>query len=163
MPSFDITSKTDAQTLDNAINVARKDILGRFDFKNSKSTIDLDKKNVSLSITTEDEMRLDSIIDTIRSRMIKQKLDPRSLDLSKEHYSSGMFIKKDIKVREGIDKEYSKKIMKVIKDSKVKVTTQVMDDIIRVSGKKIDDLQMTIAALRSAAEIDIPLQFVNMK
>lgn len=163
MPSFDITSKTDAQTLDNAINVARKDILGRFDFKNSKSTIDLDKKNVSISITTEDEMRLDSIIDTIRSRMIKQKLDPRSLDLSKEHYSSGMVIKKDIKVREGIDKEYSKKIMKVIKDSKVKVTTQVMDDIIRVSGKKIDDLQMTIAALRTAEEIDIPLQFVNMK
>jgi uncharacterized protein YajQ (UPF0234 family) len=101
MPSFDITSKTDAQTLDNAINVARKDILGRFDFKNSKSTIDLDKKNVSLSITTEDEMRLDSIIDTIRSRMIKQKLDPRSLDLSKEHYSSGMVIKKILKfVRE---------------------------------------------------------------
>lgn len=163
MPSFDITSKTDAQTLDNAINVTRKDILGRFDFKNSKSTIDLDKKNVSISITTEDEMRLDSIIDTIRSRMIKQKLDPRSLDLSKEHYSSGMVIKKDIKVREGIDKEYSKKIMKVIKDSKVKVTTQVMDDIIRVSGKKIDDLQMTIAALRTAEEIDIPLQFVNMK
>ena len=87
MPSFDITSKTDAQTLDNAINVARKDILGRFDFKNSKSTIDLDKKNVSISITTEDEMRLDSIIDTIRSRMIKQKLDPRSLDLSTRRHS----------------------------------------------------------------------------
>lgn len=163
MPSFDITSKTDAQTLDNSINVARKEILGRFDFKNSNSVIDLDKKNVSITITTEDEMRLDSIIDAIRSRMIKQKLDPRSLDLSKEHYSSGMLIKKDIKVREGIDKEYSKKIMKVIKDSKLKVTAQVMDDIIRVSGKKIDDLQMTIAALRSASEIDIPLQFVNMK
>lgn len=163
MPSFDITSKTDAQTLDNSINVARKEILGRFDFKNSNSVIDLDKKNVSITITTEDEMRLDSIIDAIRSRMIKQKLDPRSLDLSKEHYSSGMLIKKDIKVREGIDKEYSKKIMKVIKDSKLKVTAQIMDDIIRVSGKKIDDLQMTIAALRSASEIDIPLQFVNMK
>lgn len=163
MPSFDITSKTDAQTLDNSINVARKEILGRFDFKNSNSIIDLDKKNVSITITTEDEMRLDSIIDAIRSRMIKQKLDPRSLDLSKEHYSSGMLIKKDIKVREGIDKEYSKKIMKVIKDSKLKVTAQIMDDIIRVSGKKIDDLQMTIAALRSASEIDIPLQFVNMK
>jgi hypothetical protein len=163
MPSFDITSKTDAQTLDNSINVARKEILGRFDFKNSNSVIDLDKKNVSITITTEDEMRLNSIIDAIRSRMIKQKLDPRSLDLSKEHYSSGMLVKKDIKVREGIDKDYSKKIMKIIKDSKLKVTAQVMDDIIRVSGKKIDDLQMTIAALRSAQEIDIPLQFVNMK
>lgn len=162
MPSFDIASKTDAQTLDNSINVARKEILGRFDFKNSQSSIELDKKNQLINITTEDEMRLDSIIDAIRSRMIKQKLDPRCLDVSKEHYSSGMFIKKEIKVREGIDKENSKKIMKVIKDSKLKVTAQVMDDIVRVSGKKIDDLQMTIAALRNS-DIEIPLQFINMR
>ncbi len=162
MPSFDIASKTDTQTLDNSINVARKEILGRFDFKGSNSSIDLDKKNVSLTITTEDEMRLNSIIDAIRSRMIKQKLDPRCMDVSKEHYSSGMVIKKEIKIREGIDKENSKKIIKIIKDSKLKVTAQLMDDIIRVSGKKIDDLQGVIAALRTS-ELDIPLQFINMK
>jgi len=162
MPSFDIASKTDLQTLDNSINVARKEILGRFDFKGSNSIIDLDKKNVSLTITTEDEMRLDSIIDALRSRMIKQKLDPRCMDVSKEHYSSGMLIKKEIKIREGIDKENSKKIIKVIKDSKLKVTAQVMDDIIRVSAKKIDDLQGVISTLRSS-ELDIPLQFINMK
>jgi len=162
MPSFDITSKTDVQVLDNSINVARKEILGRFDFKGSNSTIDLDKKNVSLTITTEDEMRLDSIIDAIRSRMIKQKLDPRCMDVTKEHYTSGMFIKKEIKIREGIDKENSKNIIKIIKDSKLKVTAQLMDDIIRVSGKKIDDLQGVIAALRNS-DVDIPLQFVNMK
>ena len=162
MPSFDIASKTDTQTLDNSINVARKEILGRFDFKGSSSSIDLDKKNVSLTITTEDEMRLNSIIDAIRSRMIKQKLDPRCMDVSKEHYSSGMFIKKEIKIREGIDKENSKKIIKLIKDSKLKVTAQLMDDIIRVSGKKIDDLQGVIAELRNS-DIDIPLQFINMK
>ena len=162
MPSFDIASKTDTQTLDNSINVASKEILGRFDFKGSNSSIDLDKKNVSLTITTEDEMRLNSIIDAIRSRMIKQKLDPRCMDVSKEHYSSGMFIKKEIKIREGIDKENSKKIIKVIKDSKLKVTAQLMDDIIRVSSKKIDDLQGVIAALRNS-EVDIPLQFINMK
>ena len=162
MPSFDITSKTDLQTLDNSINVARKEILGRFDFKGSNSIIELDKKNVSLTITTEDEMRLDSIIDALRSRMIKQKLDPRCMDVSKEHYSSGMLIKKEIKIREGIDKENSKKLIKIIKDSKLKVTAQVMDDIIRVSGKKIDDLQGVIAALRTS-ELEIPLQFINMK
>jgi hypothetical protein len=162
MPSFDIASKTDIQTLDNSINVARKEILGRFDFKGSNSIIDLDKKNVSLTITTEDEMRLNSIIDAVRSRMIKQKLDPRCMDVSKEHYSSGMLIKKEIKIREGIDKENSKKIIKVIKDSKLKVTPQVMDDIIRVTAKKIDDLQGVIAALRTA-ELEIPLQFINMK
>jgi hypothetical protein len=162
MPSFDIASKTDLQTLDNAINVARKDILSRFDFKNSKSIIELDKKNVSVSITTEDDMRLDSIIDVIRSRMLKQKLDPRIMDLGKEHYPSGTVIKKDIKVREGIDKENSKKIIKLIKDSKLKVTAQVMDDIVRVSAKKIDDLQGVIALLRQS-ELEIPLQFINMK
>jgi uncharacterized protein YajQ (UPF0234 family) len=162
MPSFDIASKTDTQTLDNSINVARKEILGRFDFKGSNSSIDLDKKNVSLTITTEDEMRLNSIIDAIRSRMIKQKLDPRCMDVSKEHYSSGMIIKKEIKIREGIDKENSKKIIKIIKDSKLKVTAQLMDDIIRVSGKKIDDLQGVISALRNS-DIEIPLQFINMK
>jgi len=162
MPSFDIASKTDLQTLDNSINVARKEILGRFDFKGSNSIIELDKKNVSLTITTEDEMRLDSIIDALRSRMIKQKLDPRCMDVSKEHYSSGMLIKKEIKIREGIDKENSKKLIKIIKDSKLKVTAQVMDDIIRVSGKKIDDLQGVIAVLRRA-ELEIPLQFINMK
>jgi uncharacterized protein YajQ (UPF0234 family) len=162
MPSFDIASKTDLQTLDNSINVARKEILGRFDFKGSNSIIELDKKNVSLTITTEDEMRLDSIIDALRSRMIKQKLDPRCMDVSKEHYSSGMLIKKEIKIREGIDKENSKKLIKIIKDSKLKVTAQVMDDIIRVSGKKIDDLQGVIAALRTS-ELEIPLQFINMK
>lgn len=162
MPSFDIASKTDLQTLDNSINVARKEILGRFDFKGSNSIIELDKKNVSLTITTEDEMRLDSIIDALRSRMIKQKLDPRCMDVSKEHYSSGMLIKKEIKIREGIDKENSKKLIKIIKDSKLKVTAQVMDDFIRVSGKKIDDLQGVIAALRTS-ELEIPLQFINMK
>ncbi len=162
MPSFDIASKTDLQTLDNSINVARKEILGRFDFKGSNSIIELDKKNVSLTITTEDEMRLDSIIDALRSRMIKQKLDPRCMDVSKEHYSSGMLIKKEIKIREGIDKENSKKLIKIIKDSKLKVTAQVMDDIIRVSGKKIDDLQGVISALRTS-ELEIPLQFINMK
>jgi uncharacterized protein YajQ (UPF0234 family) len=162
MPSFDIASKTDLQTLDNSINVARKEILGRFDFKGSNSIIELDKKNVSLTITTEDEMRLDSIIDALRSRMIKQKLDPRCMDVSKEHYSSGMLIKKEIKIREGIDKENSKKLIKIIKDSKLKVTAQVMDDINRVSGKKIDDLQGVIAALRTS-ELEIPLQFINMK
>lgn len=162
MPSFDIASKTDLQTLDNSINVARKEILGRFDFKGSNSVIDLDKKNVSLTITTEDEMRLESIVDALRSRMIKQKLDPRCMDVSKEHYSSGMLIKKEIKIREGIDKENSKKIIKIIKESKLKVTAQVMDDIIRVSGKKIDDLQGVITVLRSS-ELEIPLQFINMK
>lgn len=162
MPSFDIASKLDAQLLDNAINVARKDILNRWDFRDSKSSIDLNKKELTIQITTENDMRLDAIIDAIHSRMIKQQLDPRGLDESKEHYPSGPMIKKDIRVRQGLDKEVSKKIIKDIKDSKLKVTSQVMDDIIRVTSKNIDDLQAVIALCRRG-DYEVPLQFINMK
>lgn len=162
MPSFDIASKIDAQLLDNAINVAKKDILNRWDFRDSKSTIELNKKDMVINVSTENDMRLEAILDAIHSRMIKQGLDPRGLDESKEHYPSGPMIKKDIKARQGIEKESSKKIMKDIKDSKLKVTAQIMDDIIRVSAKKIDDLQGVIAICRKG-NYDIPLQFINMK
>ncbi|MFL5752408.1 MAG: YajQ family cyclic di-GMP-binding protein [Bacteroidia bacterium] len=162
MPSFDIANKVDGQTLDNAINVAKKEILNRFDFRNTKSEITLDKKNNVITILTENDMRLESIIDAIRMRMIKQKLDPKCLDESKEHIASGTMIRKEVKIKEGIDKELSKKIMKDIKDSKLKVNAQVMDDIIRVSAKKIDDLQGVIAVLRRG-DYDAPLQFINMK
>ncbi len=162
MPSFDITSKADPQTLDNAINVAKKEILNRFDFRDSKSEIDFNKKDLIINITTEHDMRLTAIIDSIHSRMIKQALDPRCLDESKEHYSSGMFIKKEIRIRQGIEKEASKKILKDIKESKIKVTAQVMDDIIRVSSKNISDLQAVIALCRRG-DYEVPLQFINMK
>lgn len=162
MPSFDISSKLDAQLLDNAINVARKDILNRWDFRDSKSLIELDKKQLLVNITTENDMRLEAIIDAIHSRMIKQGLDPRGLDESKAHYPSGPMIKKEIRVRQGIEKETSKKILKDIKDSKLKVTAQIMDDIIRVTAKKIDDLQAVIALCRRG-NYDVPLQFINMK
>ena len=162
MPSFDIASKLDAQLLDNAINVARKEIVNRWDFKNSKTEIELNKKDLIVQITTEDDMRLKSILDVIHSRMIKQNLDPRGLDESKEHYPSGPMIKKEIKVRQGLDREIAKKIIKDIKDSKLKVNSQIMDDIIRVSGKSINDLQAVIAICRKGS-YEIPLQFINMK
>jgi uncharacterized protein YajQ (UPF0234 family) len=162
MPSFDIASKLDAQLMDNAINVAKKDILNRWDFRDTKSTIEFNKKDLLVNITTENDMRLDAILDAIHSRMIKQGLDPRGLDESKEHYPSGPMIKKDLKVRQGIEKEASKKIIKDIKDSKIKVTAQVMDDIIRVSSKNINDLQAVIALCRKG-DYEVPLQFINMK
>jgi uncharacterized protein YajQ (UPF0234 family) len=162
MPSFDIASKLDGQLLDNAINVAKKDILNRWDFRDSKSTIELNKKDLLINISTENDMRLDAIIDAIHSRMIKQGLDPRGLDESKEYYPSGPLIKKDIKVRQGLDKEVSKKILADIKASKLKVTSQIMDEIIRVSSKSINDLQAVIALCRKN-NYDVPLQFINMK
>lgn len=162
MPSFDIVSKLDPQTLDNAVNSARKEILGRFDFKTSKTTIELDKKELIIKIHTEDEMRLNSVIDVIRMRMVKQGLDTRSLDEGKEVEASGFTIRKDIKVKQGIDKDTARKIQKDIKESKLKVSAQQMDDQIRVTSKKIDDLQAVIALCRRG-QYDLPIQFVNMK
>ena len=162
MASFDIVSKTDLQTLDNALNVARKEILNRFDFHGSKSTIELDKKALSITVLTENEMRLESLIDVLRARMIKQNLNPSCLDEGKEMAASGNMIRKEITVKQGIDKETARKIMKEIKDSKLKVQPQVMDDQIRVTGKQINDLQAIIRLL-SNNQFGLPLQFVNFK
>jgi cyclic-di-GMP-binding protein len=162
MPSFDIASKPDVQLLDNAVNITRKELITRFDFKDSKTEINLNKKDFQINITTENDMRLNSVIDILRNRMIKQRIDPRCLDESKEYYPSGMMVKKDIPIKNGITKETSKKIISDIKSSKLKVTSQMMDDIIRVSAKKIDDLQSIIALLRGK-DYEQPLQFTNMK
>ena len=162
MPSFDIVSKVDAQTLDNAINNAKKEILNRYDFNGSKSTIDLEKKTNLITIVTEDDMRLKAITDSIISRMMKQSLDPKSLDFGKEHIASGNMIRKEIKIKEGIDKEVAKKIVAKIKDSKLKVQASMMDDQVRVQGKNIDDLQRVISLCRGE-DFGQPLQFINMR
>ena len=162
MPSFDIVSKVDLQSLDNAINNAVKEVATRYDFRDSKTSIDLDKKNYVISVVTENDMRLDAIGDVLIIRIMKQKIDASCLDFGKEHYSSGNMVKKDIRVKQGIEKEIGKKIVKVIKDSRLKVNASIMDDQIRVDGKKLDDLQAAISIVRQG-DFEIPLQFVNMK
>lgn len=162
MASFDIVSKLDPQTTENAVNVAKKEILNRYDFHGSKSEIDFNKKELTLNITTENDLRLNAIIDILISRAGKQGIDPRAFDLSKEAYASGAMIKKDIKFRNGLEKETMKKIIKATKDSGLKVQAAQMDNIIRVTAKKIDDLQAVIALCRKT-DFDVPLQFDNMK
>jgi uncharacterized protein YajQ (UPF0234 family) len=162
MPSFDIVSKIDHQSLDNAINTARREIQTRFDFRDSKSEIEFDKKTLNIHILTENEMRLTSIEDVLRSKLIKQKIDPTCMDFGKEQYASGNLVKKDIKIKEGIDRDTAKKVVKSIKDSGLKVQPQIMDDTVRVTGKKIDDLQAVMATVRTG-DFGIPLQFQNMK
>ena len=162
MPTFDIVSKVDGQTLDNAINTAKKEILNRYDFNDSKSTIELDKKTNELTIVTENDMRLRAIEDTIISKMVKQHLDPDSMDRGKEHYASGNMIRKEIKIKEGLDKETAKKVVKTIKDSGLKVQASIMDDQVRVQAKKIDDLQGVIALCRKE-NFGQPLQYINMR
>lgn len=162
MPSFDIVSKVDPQVVENAINVAKKEIQNRYDFHGTNTDIDFNKKDLTLQITTANDMQITTVVDIIIMRGSKQGIDPRSYDVSKEHYSSGAMVKKDIKLKNGLDAEAIKKIMKAIKDTGTKVQSQKMDNIIRVSGKKIDELQQVMAALRSG-DFGFPLQFENMK
>lgn len=162
MPSFDFSSKVDLQTLDNAINTVNKEITNRFDFKGSHVVIDLNKKEFKVNLEADSEMKLDQIVDVMISRSIKQGLAGEIYDLSKEAYQSGKVVKKEVIVRNGIKQEDAKKIVKLIKDAGLKVQAAIMDDIIRVTGKKIDDLQDVIQASKSW-NLGIALQVVNMK
>lgn len=162
MASFDIVSEVDAQNLDNAVNNLKKEILNRFDFQGSNTDILLNKNEQKITILTSDEMKIRQIQDSLISKLMKQKIDPGALDAGKEHYAAGNNLRKDILVRSGIDKDNAKKIIKKIKASKLKVQAQIMDEKVRVTGKKIDDLQAVMSLLKQEIT-DLPLQFVNMK
>jgi cyclic-di-GMP-binding protein len=162
MPSFDIVSKVDVQALDNAVNVVRKEIVNRFDFKDSPVVIDLNKKDFTLHIETQDDMKMRQLTDVLISRAHKQGIAPEAFDFSKDAYPSGKVIKKDVTVRNGLQQDDAKKVTKLIKDSGLKVQAQIMDDLVRVTGKKIDDLQAVIKLCQDA-DLGFPLQYINMR
>ena len=162
MPSFDLVSKVELQTLDNAVNTVEKEIKNRFDFKGNHVVIDLNKKEFKLNLEGESDMKITQIIDVLISKSMKQGLAAEIYDLSKEPYQSGKIVKKEIPVRNGIKQEDAKKIVKLIKDSGLKVQAAIMDDIIRISAKKIDDLQQVIQASKGW-DLGLALQYVNMK
>ena len=162
MPSFDIASKVDLQTLDNAINTVKKEILNRFDFKNSPVEINLNKKDFIVTLEVESEMKMKQVIDVLISRGMKQGVEATAFDFSKDAHQSGKLLKKEVPVTNGLKQEDAKKIVKIIKDSALKVQVQIMDDTVRVTAKKIDDLQTAITACKQA-NLSFPLQFINMK
>ena len=162
MPSFDIVSKVDAQALDNAVNVVTKEITNRFDFKGSHVVIKLDKKEFLIKLETDDDMKMRQLIDVLISRAHKQGIAPEAFDASKEGAQSGKVWKKEVKVRNGLVQEDAKKIVKLIKDSGMKVQASINDDLVRVTAKKIDDLQAIIQLCKNG-NLNIPLQYVNMR
>lgn len=162
MPSFDVISKVDPQLLDNAINTAKRELETRYDLRGSNSTIEFDKKALTIKLGTEDHLKLDAIVDILLERSTKQKVDVKSYDLSAEPQPSGKLLYRTIKVKQGIERETAKKIVKSIKDTGLKVQPQIMDDMVRVNGKKIDDLQAVMGHLRGQ-DFELPLQFENMK
>lgn len=162
MPSFDIVSKVDPQALDNAVNVTTKEIGNRFDFKGSHLVIDLNKKEFKINLETEDDMKMRQLIDVLVSRAHKQGIAPEAFDFSKEGFASGKVWKKEVAVRNGLKQEDAKKIVKLIKDSGLKVQASINDDLVRVTGKKIDDLQAVIQASKTW-DLGLALQYENMR
>jgi uncharacterized protein YajQ (UPF0234 family) len=162
MPSFDIVSLVDLQEVDNAVNNTRKEIVQRFDFRNSKTTIDLNRKDKVIVILSEDEMKMKALRDLLIGNFVKRKVDPRSLDFADPEAATGSMLRREVKIKEGIDKDTARKIVALIKDAKLKVQTAIQDEQVRVTGKKIDDLQAVIALVKDKG-LDTPLQYVNMK
>ena len=162
MPSFDIASKVDLQTLDNAVNIVRKEVENRYDFKGSHVQVELNKKDMLIQLEVESDMQLRQLEDILITKSMRQGIESNAFDMSKEHSASGKYLRKTIPVRNGVDKDAAKKIVKIIKDSGLKVQAAIMDDIIRVTAKKIDDLQEVIQLCRTS-NLELPLQYVNMK
>lgn len=162
MPSFDISSKVDLQTLDNAINTVKKEISGRFDFRDSHVVVELNKKDYIVNLEVDSDMKMKQLIDVLISRSMKQGIDANAFNFEKDAYPSGKVVKKEVPVTNGLKQDDAKKIVKLIKDSGLKVQAQIMDEIVRVTGKKIDDLQEVIALCKSG-NLNFPLQFINMK
>jgi hypothetical protein len=160
--SFDIVSDVDFQEVDNAVNQALKEITQRYDFKDSKTGIAIDQKEKKLVVTTIDEFHCKSAVDILQSKLIKRSVSIKALSYGVVEQASGNTVRQTITLTVGIDKENAKTLTKLIKDSKLKVQAQIMDEQIRVSGKNKDDLQAVMAAVRNA-NLPIAVQFVNYR
>lgn len=161
MPSFDIVSKVDMQEIDNAVHQAIKEISQRYDFKGSKSEIKWEKKE-EITIIGDNDYKLKAVIDVLQGKFVKRGVSLKAIEYGKIEDASGGLKRQIIKIRQGIPTEKAKDIVKIIKDSGIKVQSQIQDEQVRVTGKKKDDLQDTIQMLKSK-DLDINLQFVNFR
>jgi uncharacterized protein YajQ (UPF0234 family) len=160
MPSFDIVSKTDMAEVDNAVQGAVREIGTRFDFKGSRCTIE--RKEALITLLADDDMKLRQMQELLKGYMVRRKLDASALEFKDPQKASGNALRQEVVVKQGIDQTLGKRIVKDIKDSKMKVQVSIQGDELRVTGKKKDDLQDTIAFVRGL-KIEQPLQFVNFR
>ena len=161
MPSFDIVSEVDNVELRNAVDQANREVGNRFDFKGSDARIELADGNV-LTVFADDDFKLDQVYDVLIAKLAKRSVDVRSLSRGQVEKVSGDKVKQVITVRSGVDKELAKRIVKFIKDSKLKLQGSIQGDSVRVSGAKKDSLQEAMALVRSEVK-DYPLQFSNFR
>ncbi len=161
VPSFDVISEINLQEVENAFNQAQKEIKSRYDFKDSKATMAWDKKEISLE--AEDDYKLGAMKDVLQSKAHRRGVDLRALKFSDPEKIGGMMLKQKVTFVQGIEKETAKKITKILKDSKLKVQAQIVDEKVRVTSKSIDTLQECMQFLKKDKSLDIPLQFENMR
>lgn len=160
MASFDVVSEVNLQEADNAVNQTAKEIRQRFDFKGSKVEVSLEGDEIK--IIADDEFKLTSVIDILQSKAVRRNVPLKSLSYGKIEPASGGTIRQIVKIQQGISKEKGREIVAAIKQTKAKVQAQIMDDQVRVTGKKLDDLQAMIQMLKEK-DFDIELQFINFR
>ncbi|NCC26371.1 MAG: YajQ family cyclic di-GMP-binding protein [Deltaproteobacteria bacterium] len=162
MPSFDIVSQVDLQEVDNAVNNVKKEVAGRFDFRTIPTDIDFNRKDKKIRLVTGSEMHIRALRDMLIAHLTRRKVDSRILEFKDPEPTSQGRVKQEIGLQEGIDKDTARKIVQLVKASKLKVQTAIQDEQVRVTGKKIDDLQAVIRLVDEAG-LERPLQHVNMK
>jgi hypothetical protein len=162
MASFDIVSKINLQEIDNAVNSVLRELTNRYDFKGAKFSIELKTKENLIIINAEDDYKLGQIRDSLKVFATKRAVDAKVFDFQKEEKASGNSLRQEVKLKNGIEQEIAKKIVKQIKDSKIKVQASIRADEIRVDGKKRDDLQEVMNIIKSSS-YEIPIQFINFR
>jgi len=160
MPSFDIVCEVNEQEMDNAVNQVKKEITTRYDFKHSKASIALDDGKVTL--VGDDVNNLNTVAEILRAKMVRRNLDVKSLEYGDIEHASGDTRRQVVTIKQGVDKDTAKKIVKRIKDEKMKVQAAIQGDQVRVTGKKRDDLQDAMALVRGL-DADRPLSFTNFR
>lgn len=158
MPAFDIVSEVDKHELTNAVDQANRELSTRFDFRGTDARVEQSEK--LLTMYADSDFQLEQLLDILRLKLAKRSIDVKCLEV-KDPKGDGKLRKQDVMIREGLDKDTSRKIVKLIKDSKIKVQAAVQGDSVRVTGKKRDELQQIIAMLRAEDSIEMPLQFNN--
>ena len=161
MPSFDVVSQLDLQEVENAVNQARKEIITRYDFKDTATVLDWDKKG-TIKIESSDDFKVKAVGDVLREKLARRKVSLKALDEGKIEPANAGRAKQEITLRQGIDTDRAREIVKLVKELKLKVQAQIAGDQVRVSGKNRDDLQKAIAAIR-AKDLPLPLQFINFR
>jgi cyclic-di-GMP-binding protein len=164
MPSFDVVSEVNIQEVDNAVNQAQKEIQSRYDFKGTKFSLEFDKTKSEIKLSADEENRLQALFDVLSSKLFKRGVELGSLDVGKVEQAGGLMRKQTVVIRTGLETDKAKQLVRMIKDAKIKVEAAIQDKQVRVTSKKIDDLQEVIGLLRSKQpELGIPLQYVNMR